>query len=155
MWEKEESEKVDLKLSIQKSMTMAFGPITSWKIGMEKMEAVTDFLFLGSKITADDDSSRNIKRHLLLGGKLQQTQNSILKIRHHFPTNVYIVKAIVFPVVMYECESWSIQNTEWRRIDAFKLWSWRRLLRVLRTARRSNQSTLRKSTLNTHWKNCC
>ena len=130
---------------------MASGPITSWQTEGGKVEVVTDFLFLGSKITVDGDCSHEIKRHLLLGRKASTNLDSILKSRDiTLPTKVRIVKATVFPVVMYECESWSIENTECRRIDAFKLWSWRRLLRVLRTARRSKQSILKETTLNIH-----
>ena len=128
---KEESEKVGLKLNIQKTKIIAFGPITSWQIDGETMEAVTDFIFLGSKITADGDCSYEIKRHILLGRKVMTNLDSILKSRDiTLPTKVYLVKAIVFPVVMYGCESWTIKRAECQRIDAFELWCWRRLLRV-------------------------
>ena len=140
---KEESEKVGLKLSIQKTMIMTSGPITSWQIDGETMETVRDFIFLGSKITADGDCSHEIKRHLLLGRKAMTNLDSILKSRDiTLPTEVRLVKAMVFPVVMYGCESWTIKKTECQRIDGFKLWCWRRLLRVPWTARRSNQSIL-------------
>ena len=120
---------------------MASGPITSWQVDGETMEAVTDFMFLGSKITANGDCSHEIKRHLLLGRKAMTNLDSILKRRDiTLPTNVHLVKAMVFPIVMYGCERWTIQKTEHQRIDAFELWYWRRLLRVPWTARRSNQS---------------
>ena len=126
---KEESEKVGLKLNIQKTKIMASGPITSWQIDGEAMETITDF-FLGSKITADGDCSYEIKRRLLLGRKVMTNLDSILKIRDiTLPTKVHL-KAMVFPVVMYGCESWRIKKAERRRIDAFELWCWRRLLRV-------------------------
>jgi len=118
---------------------MPSGPITSWKMEGEKMEAVTDFIFLGFKITEDNDCSNEIKRHLLLGRKTMTNLDSILKSRDvTFPTKVYIVKAVVFPVVMYGCESWTIKKAEHQRIDAFELWCWRRLLRIPWTARKSN-----------------
>ena len=121
---------------------MASGPITSWQIDGE---IVRDFIFLGSKITADNDCSHEIKRCLLLGRKVMTNLDSILKIRGiTLPTKVHMVKAIVFPVVMYGCESWTIKKVEHRRIDAFELWCWRRLLRVSWTARRSNQSILKE-----------
>ena len=124
---------------------MASGPITSWKIDGETVETVRDFIFWGSKIIADGDWSHEIKRHLLLGRKVMTNLDSILKSRDiTFLTNVHLVKATVFPVVMYECESWTIQKAERRRIDAFELWCWRRLLRVPWTARRSNQSILKE-----------
>ena len=124
---------------------MASGPIISWQIDGETMETVTDFIFLGSQITADDDCSHEIKRGLLLGRKAMTNLDSILKSRDiTLPTNVHIVKAMVFPVVMYGYESWTIKMAEHRRIDAFKLWCWRRLLRVTWTARRSNQSILKE-----------
>ena len=127
---------------------MASGPITSWQIDGETMETETDFLFLGSKITADDDYSHEIKRHLLLGRKAVTNLNSILKSRDiSMPTKVHLVKAMVFPVVMYECESWTIKKVECRRIDAFELWCWRRLLRVPWTTRRSSQSVLKEISL--------
>ena len=142
---KEESEKVGLNLNIQKTKIMAFGPITSWQIGGETMQIVIDFIFLGSKITTDSDCSHEIKRHLLLGGKVMTNLNSILKSRDiTLPTKVHLVKAMVFPVVMYGCESWTMKKAVCQRIDAFELWCWRRLLRVPWTARRSNQSILKK-----------
>ena len=142
---KEESEKVDLKLNFQKTKIMAFGPITSWQIDGETMGTVTDFIFLGSEITADGACSHEIKRHLLLGRKAITNLDSILKSRDiTLPTKVHLVKAMVFPVVMYGCESWTIKKAEWWRIDAFELWCWRRLLRVPWTARRSNQSILKE-----------
>ena len=129
---KEESEKVGLKLNIQKIKIMASGPITSWQIDGETVETVTDFVLLGSKITADADCSHEIKRCLLLGRKVMTNLNSILKSRDiTLPTKVRLVKAMVFPEVMYVYESWTIKKTEHRRIDAFELWCWRRLLRVL------------------------
>ena len=139
---KEESEKAGLKLNIQKTKNMASGPITSWQAaGGETMETVTDFIFLGSKITADGDCSHEIKRHLLLGSRAMTNVDSILKSRDiTLLTKVQIVKAMVFPVVMYRCDSWTIKKAEHRRTDAFELWCWRRLLRVPCTARRSNQS---------------
>ena len=138
---KEESEKVGLKLNIQKTKIMASGPITSWQIGGETMETVADFMFLGSKITADGDCSHEIKRHLLLGRKVMTNLDSILKSRDIIlSTKVRLVKAMVFTVIMYVCENWTIKKTERRRIDAFELWCWRRLLRAPWTARRSNQS---------------
>ena len=142
---KVESEKVGLRLNIQKTKIMASGPTTSWEIDGE---TVTDFIFLGSKITADGDCSHEIKRRLLLGRKAMTNLDSVLKSRDiTLPTKVYIVKAMIFPVVMYGCESWTIEKAECRRINAFELWYWRRLLRVPWTARKSNQSIL-----NIHWK---
>ena len=142
---KEESEKVGLRLNIQKTKIMASGPITSWQIDGETVETLSDFIFLGSKITADGDCSHEIKRHLLLGRKVMTNLDSILKIRDiTLPTKVHLVKAMVFPVVMYGCESWTVKKVECRRIDAFKLWCWRRLLRVPWTARRSNHSILKE-----------
>ena len=142
---KEKSEKVDLKLNIQKTKIMASGPITSWEIDEETIETLRDFIFWGSKITADGDCSHEIKRHLLLGRKVMTNLDSILKSRDvTLPTKVHLVKATVFPVVMYGCESWTIKKTEHQRIDAFELWCWRRLLRVPWTARRSNQSILKE-----------
>ena len=139
---KEKSEKVGLKLNIQKAKIMASGPITSWQIDGVTVETVTD-IFLGSKITADGDCSHEIKRHLLLGRKVLTNLDSILKSKDiTLPTKVRLVKAMVFPV--YGCESWTIKKAEHRRIDAFELWCWRRLLRVPWTARRSNQSILKK-----------
>ena len=142
---KEESEKVGLKLDIQKTKIMASGPINSWKIDGETMETVTDFIFLGSKITADGDCSHEIKRFLFLGRKGMTNLDSILKSRDiTLPTKVCLVKAVVFRVVIYGCESWSIRKAERQRIDAFELWCWRRLLWVPWTARRSNQSILKE-----------
>ena len=136
-----DSEKAGLKLNIQKTKIMASGPITSWEIGGETVETVSDLIFLGSKITADGDGSHEIKRCLLLGRKVMTNLDSILKSRDMtLSTKVHLVKAMVFPVVMYRCESWTIKKAECRRIDAFELWCWRRLLRVPWTARRSNQS---------------
>ena len=138
---KEENEKVDLRLNIQKTKIMTSGPITSWKIDGE---TVADFVFMGSKITADGDCSHEIKRCLLLGRKVMTNLDSILKSRDiTLPTKVHLVKAMVFPVVMYGCESWTVKKAERRRIDAFELQCWRRLLRVPWTARRSNQSILK------------
>ena len=135
---KEESKKAGLKLSIQKTKFMASGPITSWEIDGETMKMVTDFIFLGSKITADGDCRHEIKRQLLLGRKAMTNLDSILKSRDiTLATKVHLVKAMVFPVVMYGCESWTIKKVERRRIDAFELWCWRRLMRVPWTARRS------------------
>ena len=135
---KEESEKVGLKLNIQKTKIMASGPITSWEIDGETVETVSDCIFLGSKITADGDCSHEIKRHLLLGRKVITNLDSIFKSRDiTLPAKVHLVKAMVFPVVMYRCESWIVKKAEHRGIDAFELWCWRRLLRVPWTARRS------------------
>uniref|UniRef100_A0A670IH13 ribonuclease H n=1 Tax=Podarcis muralis TaxID=64176 RepID=A0A670IH13_PODMU len=142
---KEESAKYGLKLNIKKTKIMATGPITSWQIEGEEMEAVRDFTFLGSMITADGDSSHEIKRRLLLGRRAMTGLNSILRSRDvTLPTKVRIVKAMVFPVVMYGSESWTIKKADRRRIDAFELWCWRRLLRVPWTARRSNASILKE-----------
>ena len=128
---KEESEKIGLKLNIQKTKIMASGPITSWEIDGETMETVADFIFRGSKITADGDCSHEIKRCLLLGRKVMTNQDSILKSGDiTLLTKVHLVKAMVFPVVMYGCESWTIKKAEHQRIDAFELWCWRRLWRV-------------------------
>ena len=139
---KEESEKVGLKLSFQRTKIMTSGPITSWQIDGETVETVSDFVFLGSKITAEGECSHEIKRHLFLGRKAMTNLDSILKSRDiTLPTKVCLIKAMVFPVVMYGCESWTIKNAEGRRIDAFELWCWRRLLRVPWTTRRSNQSS--------------
>ena len=125
---KEESEKVDLKLNVQKTKIMASGPITSWQIDGETVETVSDFNLLGFKITADGDCSHEIKRRLLLGRKIMTNLDSILKSRDiTLPTKVHLVKAVVFPVVMYGCESWTIKKVECRRIDAFELQCWRRL----------------------------
>ena len=141
MKEKEESEKVGLKFNIEKTKVMASGPITSWEIDGATVETVSDFIFLGSKITADGDCSHEIKRHLLLGRKVMTNLDSILKSRDiTLSTRVHLVKAMVFPVVMYGCESWTIKKAEHWIIDAFQLWCVRRLLRVPWTARRSNQS---------------
>ena len=129
---KEESEKVGLKLNIQKTKIMASGPISSWQIDGEAMETVTDFILGGSKITADGDCSHEIKRRLLFGGKAMTNLDSILKSRDiTLPTKVHLVKAMVFPVVMYGCESWTIKKAECQRIAAFELWCWSRLLRSL------------------------
>ena len=142
---KEGSEKAGLKLNIQRTKIMASGPITSWRTNGQTMETVRDFIFLGSKITADGDCSHEIKRHLLLGRKVMINLDSILKRRDiTLPTKVHLVKAMVFPVVMYGCESWTIKKAENWRIDAFELWYWRRLLRVLWTERRSIQSILKE-----------
>ena len=142
---KEESEKVGLKLNIQKTKIVVFGPITSWQIDGETMEIVTDFIFWGSKITADGDCSHEIKRRLLLGRKAMTNLDSILKSRDiTLLTKVHLVKAMVFPGVIYGCESWIIKKTEQQRIDAFELRCWRRLLRVPWTARRSNQPILKE-----------
>ena len=142
---KEESEKVGLKLNIQKTKIMASGPITAWQIDGEPMETVTDFIFCGSKITADSDCSHEIKRCLLLGRKAMTNINSILKSRDiTLPTKVRLVKAMVFTVVMYGCGSWTINKAGRQGIDAFELWCWRSLLRVPWTARRSNQSILKE-----------
>ena len=142
---KEESEKVGLKFNIQKTKIMASYPNTSWEKDGETVETVSDFIFLGSKITADGDCSHEIKRRLLLGSKVMTNLDSIFKSRDiTLPTKVCLVKAMVFPVVMYGCESWTVKKAERRRIDAFELWCWRRLLRVPWTARRSNQSILKE-----------
>jgi len=136
---KEESEAVGLKLNIQKMKIMASGLITSWQIGGKTVEMVTDFLFWGYKITADSDCSHEIRRHLLLGRKVLTNLDSILKSRDiTSPTKICLLKAMVFPVVMYGCESWTIKKAEHQRINVFELWCWRRLLRVPWTARRSN-----------------
>ena len=128
---KEESEKVGLKLNIHKTKIMASGPITSWEIDGETVETVSDFIFGGSKITADGDCSHEIKRRLLLGSKVMSNLDSIFKSRNiTLPTKVRLVKAMVFPVVIYGCESWTMKKAERQRIDAFELWCWRRLLRV-------------------------
>ena len=142
---KEESEKVGLKLNIQKTKIMVTGPITSWEIDGETVDTVADFIFLGSKITADSDCSYELERRLLLGRKFMTNLDSILKSRDiTLPTKVCLVKAMVFPVVMYGYENWTIKQAERQRIDAFELWCWRRLLRVPWTARRSNQSILKE-----------
>ena len=142
---KEESEKVGLKFNIQKTKIMASAPITSWEIDGETVETVSDFILGGSKITADGDCSHEIKRHLLLGRKVMTNLDSILKSRDiTLPTKVCLFKAVVFPVVMYGCESWIVNKAEHRKIDGFEVWCWRRLLRVPWTARRSNQSILKE-----------
>ena len=141
---KEKSEKVGLKLNIQKTKIMVSCPITSWQIDGEMMETVTDFIILGSKITANGDCSHEIKRCLLLGRKAMTNLDSLKNKDITLPTKVRLVKAMVFPVVMYRCESWTVKKAERRRIDAFELWCWRRLLRIPWTARRSNQSVLKE-----------
>ena len=147
---KEESEKVGPKLNIQKTKIMASGPISLWEIDVE---TVSDFIFGGSKITAHGDCSHEIKRRLLLGRKVMTNLDSILKSRDiTLPTNVHLVKTMVFPVVIYGCESWMVKKAKCRRTDAFELWCWRRLLRVPWTARRSNQSILKEISPGVHWK---
>ena len=142
---KEESEKIGLKINIQKMKIMASGPITSWQIDGETVETVADFIFLSSKITADGDCSHEIKRHLLLGRKVMTNLDSILKSRDlTLLAKVHLVKAMVFPVVICGYESWTIKKAEHRRIDAFELWCWRRLLRVPWIGRRLNQSILKE-----------
>ena len=142
---KEESEKVGLNLNIQKSKVMTSSPITSWEVDGETVETVSDFIFLGSKINVASDCSHEIKRCLLLGRKIMTNLDSILKSRDiTLPTKVCLVKAVVFPVIMYGCESWTVNKAECQKIDAFELWCWRRLLRVRWTARRSNQSILKE-----------
>ena len=142
---KEGSEKVGLKLNIQKTKIMASGPITSWEIDGETVETVSDFIFGGSKITADGDCTHEIKRRLLLGRKVMTNLDSIFKSRDiTLPTKVRLVRAMVFPVVMYGCESWTVKKVACQRIDSFELWCWKRLLRVPWTARRSNQSILKE-----------
>ena len=148
------NEKVGLKFNIQKTKITASSLITSCQIDGETMETVRDFIFGGSKITADGDYSHEIKRRLLLGRKAMTNLDSILKRRDiTLPTKVHLVKAMAFPIVMYGRESWTIKNAECRRTDAFELWWWRRLLRVPWTARRSNQSMLKE--MNIHWKDWC
>ena len=145
---KEESGKVGLKLNIQKTKLMASSPITSWQIDGETVETVSDFIFGGPKITADGDCSHEIKRCLLLGRKVMTKLDSILKSRDIIlPTKIHLVKAMVFPVVMYGYESWTVKKAECQRIDALELWCWRRLLRVPWTARRSNQSILKETSV--------
>ena len=140
--------KVGLKLNIQKTKIMASSPSTSWEINGETVETVSDFIFRGSKITADGDCSHEIKGHLLLGRKVMTNLDSILKAEILLcQSNVCLVKAMVFPVVMYGCESWTMKKAECWRIDAFELWCWRRLLRVPWSARRSNQSILEELSL--------
>jgi len=142
---KEETEKIGLKLNIQKTKIMASGPITSWQIDGKTVEIVSDVIFGGSKITADGDCSHEIRRRLLLGRKAMTNLDSILKSRDIIlPTKVRLVKAMVVPVVMYGCESWTVKKAECQRTDAFELWCWRRLLRVPCTARKSNQSILKE-----------
>ena len=142
---KEETEKVGLKLNIQKTKIMASGPITSWEMDGETVETLSDFIFGGSKITADGDCSHEIKRYLLLGRKVMTNLDSIFKSREIIlPTKVRLFKAMFFPVVMYGCESWTVKKAERQRTDAFELWCWRRLLRVPWTARRSKQSILKE-----------
>ena len=142
---KEESEKAGLKVSIQKTKIMASSPITSWQIDQETMETVTDFIFLGSKIISNGDCSHEINRRLLFGRKAMTNLDSILKSRNiTLPTKFHLVKAVVFPVVMCGCESWTIKKAEPQRIDALKLWCWRRLLKVPWIAMRSNQSILKE-----------
>ena len=149
---KEESEKVSLKLNIQKTKIMASGPITSWEIDGETVETVSDFILGGSKITAAGLCSHVIKRCLLLGRKVMTNPDSILRSRDiTLPPKVHLVKAMVFPIVMYGCESWTIKKSEHQRTDAVELWCWRRHLRVPWTAKRSNQSIL-QSVLNVYWK---
>ena len=148
---KEQREKVGLKLNIQKTKIMASSPICSWQIDGETMETVIDFIFLGSKITADGDCSHGIKRCLLLGRKIMTSLDSILKSRDiTLPTKSRLVKAMVFPVVVYGCQRWSKKKTEHQGIDAFELCCWKRLLRVPWTARRHNQSILKETVLNIH-----
>ena len=150
---KEESEKVGLKLNIQKTKIMASGPITSWEIDGETVKTVSDFIFLSSKITSDGDCSHEIKRCLLLGRKVMTNLDSILKSRDvTLPAKVHLVKAMVCPVVVYECESWTVKKAQHRRIDAFELWCWRRLWRVPWTARRSSQSILKEISPGISWK---
>ena len=142
---KEESENVGLKLNIQKSKIMTSGPITSWEIDGETIETVSDFIFLGSKITADGNCSHEIKRRLLLGRNVMTNLDSIFKSRDiTLPTKGHLVKVLGFPLVMYGCETWTVKKVEHQRIHAFELWCWRRLLRVPWTARRSNQSILKE-----------
>ena len=148
---KEESGKIGLKLNIEKIKIMASSPITSWQIDVKIMEIVREFIFLGSKITADGDCSHEIKRCLLFGRKVMTNPDSILKSRDiTLSTKVCLVKAMVFPVVMHGYESWTTEKAEFQRLDAFELWGWRRLLRVPWAARRFNQFILRKSVLNIH-----
>ena len=152
---KEDSEKSGLKPNIQKTKIMASGPITLWQIDGEKVEIVTDY-FLGSRITVDSDCSHEIKRCLLLERKVMTNLETLLKSRNiTLPKKVHLVKAVVFPVVMYGCESWTIKKAEHQRIDAFELWCWRRLLRVPWIARRSNQSILKEINPGILWKECC
>ena len=150
---KEESEKVGLKLNIQKTKIMASSSITSWEIDGETVGTVADFILWGSQNTEDGDCSHEIKRRLLLGRKVMTNLDSIFKSRDiTLPTKVCVVKAMVFPVVMYGCESWTVKKAECQRIDSFELWCWRRLLRVPWTARRSNQSILKEISPGVLWK---
>ena len=150
---KEESEKVGLKLNIQKTKIMALSPIISWQIDWETMDTVTDFILGGSNITADGNCSHEIKKRFLLGRKAMTNLDGILKSRDiTLPTKVHLVKAMVFPVVMYGCESWTVKKAKRQRIDAFELCCWRRLLSVLWTARSPNQSNLTEISLNINWK---
>ena len=150
---KVESEKIGLKLNIQKLKIMASGPINSWEIDRETVETVSDFIFWGSKITADGDCNHEIKRRLLLGRKVMTKLDSILKNRDvTLPTKVCLVKAMVFPVVMYGCESWTVKKAERRRIDPFEMWCWGRFLRLPWTTRRSNQSILKEISPGIFWK---
>ena len=155
---KEDSEKVGLKLNIQKTKIMASDSITSWQIDGQIVETVADFIFLGSKITTDGNCSHEIKRCLLLGRKVMTNLDSILKSRDiSLPTKARLVKAMISPVVMYGCENWTVKKAERRRIDAFELWCWGKLSRVPWTARRSNQSNLKeiRSVLGVLWKDRC
>ena len=150
---KEESEKFGLKLNIQKTKIMTSGPITSWEIDGQTVERVSDFIFSGSEITADGDCSHEIKRCLHLGRNVMTNLDSIFKSRDiTLLTKICLVKAMVFPVVMYGCDSWTVKKAECRRIDAFELWCWRRLLRVPWTTRRSNQSILKEINPGFRWK---
>ena len=150
---KEDSEKVGLKLNIRKTKNMASGPITSWEIDGEAVETVLDFILGGSKITVDGDCNHEIKRRFLLGRKVMTNLDSIFKSRDiTLPTKVHLVKAMVFPAVMYGCESWTVKKAKRQRIDAFELWCWRRLLRVPWTARRSNQSILKEISPECFWR---
>ena len=155
-WNWKEREKVGLKLNIQKTKIMASGPITSWEIYGETVETVSDFILGGSKITTDGDYSHESKRRLLLGMKVMTNLDNILKNRDiTLPTKVHLVKAMVFPLVIYGWESWTAKNAEHRRIDAFELWCWRRLLRVPWTAGISTSPSWRRSVLGVHWKDWC
>ena len=153
---KKETEKVGLKLNIQKTKIRASGPISSWEIDGETVETVADFTFLGSKITADGDCSHEIKRCLLLGRKVMTNLDSILKSRDiTLPTKICLAKALVFPVVMYGCKSWTVKKAERRRIDGFELWCWRRLLRVPGLQGDPTSPFWRRSVLGVHWKDWC
>ena len=155
-WKWEESEKVGLKLNIQKTKILASGPITSWEIDGETVETVSAFILGGSKITADGDCSQEIKRRLFLGIKVMTNLDSILKSRDiTMTTKVRLVKAVVFSVVMYRCENWTVKKAEHRRIDVFELWCWRNLLRVPWTARRSTSPFWRRSSLGFLWEEWC